>query len=117
MKGEGRGALAELVALALLPLILWSFRLAIIERRWFYDLIAVLAYLWTVLMVLWEQLPAAALVALFTGSWWALLALFLGLALGRTRSTEVQEVVSDRSASQRQARSASRIAAVHSPRI
>jgi hypothetical protein len=42
--GFQRGALAELVALALLPLILWSFRLAIIERRWFYDLIAVLAY-------------------------------------------------------------------------
>ena len=40
-------------------------RLGTGPARWGYALIAVLAYLWTVLMVLWEQLPAAALVALF----------------------------------------------------
>lgn len=42
--GFQRGALAELVALALLPLILWAFRLAVAERRWVYGLVAALSY-------------------------------------------------------------------------
>lgn len=42
--GFRRGALAELVALALLPLILWAFHLLVRDRRWFHGLIALLAY-------------------------------------------------------------------------
>ena len=100
--GFQRGALAELIGLALLPLILWAFRLAILDRRWFYALIATLTYaalilthnisalIFSPVLIAYAWMIGASQAPAGRGRWWAglrlalpalgLMALSLGLS-------------------------------------